>query len=187
MNTIVKFLDVKQKKSPELIADEKKMKKRLSLSKNAPVTEIEINSAKNITWVAIAPWTECTKSCGGGKSYLERICILPVNSKLKCEGERILTKECNMDPCEKTGAYTEELKLLKKTNGTIKFKSPAIKYLPVSRRANRYERCFIKEGDLSIYISSGEMKGTKIPMRVILNNRTITAYSNDVRILILNF
>ena len=50
--------------------------------------------------MAITPWSECSKSCGGGKSYLQRICILPKNSNKTCEGEKVLIKDCNMLPCE---------------------------------------------------------------------------------------
>ena len=55
---------------------------------------------KDLTWVAITPWSECSQKCGGGKSYLQRICILPKSSNKTCKGEKMLSKDCNMMPCE---------------------------------------------------------------------------------------
>lgn len=65
---------------------------------------------KNITWVAITPWSTCSKSCGGGKSYLQRICILPKDSKQQCEGEKVLIKDCNLQPCD--GSEIQEHSIL---------------------------------------------------------------------------
>jgi len=68
------------------------MKKEMNKNKNKKVS--------NMTWVAITPWSECSLKCGGGKSYLQRICILPKNSNSTCKGERVLSKDCNMQPCD---------------------------------------------------------------------------------------
>jgi len=68
------------------------MKKHMNKNKNKKVS--------NMTWVAITPWSECSQKCGGGKSYLQRICILPKNSNSTCTGERVLSKDCNMQPCD---------------------------------------------------------------------------------------
>jgi len=51
--------------------------------------------------------------------------------------------------------------------------------MPVSKRPLRYEKCVIKDGDLALLIIDGNLKGAKIPVRVVLNNRTITIYSSD--------
>jgi len=158
----------------------------------------KIKKAKEPTWIAITPWSECSKLCGGGKSYLQRICIVPKNSNEHCDGERILTKDCNLQPCETNDMIFDS----KQKNNTVIFnnntnsaqpsmvnelsviKSPIVKILPISKKPIRYERCLIKEGDLALYINDGYLKGTKIPVRVILNNSTLTVYSSDVSFII---
>jgi hypothetical protein len=183
MNTIFKLLS-KDKKSSDEIAEENNFKNILSSMRRGinKETLAEIKKNKKVTWVPITTWSECSKPCGGGKSYLQRLCVLPSNSKEKCVGERILSKECNLNPCENTLTETELLKLQERNkNSTLNstLSHPVFKFMPVSRRPLRYERCTIKEGDLAIYIEEGSIKGSKIPVRVILNNRTLTAYSND--------
>ena len=155
----------------------------------------KIKKAKEPTWVAITPWSDCSRKCGGGKSYLQRICIVPKNSDNHCEGERIVTKECNLEPCDNhmnllnskgnSTNFRNETNPIdnlnyKKSNEVNIINTPEIKFMPISKRSLRYERCTMKEGDLAIYINDGYMKGSKIPARVLLNSRTLTVYSSDV-------
>ena len=44
-------------------------------------------------------WSQCTVACGGGKQYLQRMCVPPRNGGLKCDGENILSIDCNTQPC----------------------------------------------------------------------------------------
>jgi hypothetical protein len=183
MNTIFKLL-AKDKKSSDEILEENNFKNILSSMRRGINNETlaEIKKKKKVTWVPITTWSDCSKPCGGGKSYLQRLCVLPSHSKEKCVGERILSKECNLNPCENTVTETELLILQGRNNNSTlnsTINHPVFKFMPVSRRPLRYERCTIKEGDLAIYIEEGSIKGSKIPVRVILNNRTLTAYSND--------
>ena len=155
----------------------------------------KIKKAKEPTWIAITPWSECSRKCGGGKSYLQRICIVPKNSNSHCEGERIVTKECNLNVCEDDAikyinnnsnfTYFRNETNLKSENENKNqiniINTPEIKFMPISKRPLRYERCVMKEGDLAIYINDGYMKGSKIPARVLLNNKTLTVYSSDVK------
>jgi len=131
------------------------------------------NSNKNVTWVPITKWSDCTKSCGGGKSYLKRLCIIPEDVTEKCEGENILERDCNLDPCD---TFNKEIAKYNITKAESIYR---INYMPVSKRPMRYERCIIKEGDLALYIDEGTIKGAKIPVRVIINKNTLTAYAND--------
>lgn len=69
----------------------------------------QFNLTPNKNWVAIKAWSQCSRSCGGGKSILERVCIdFSINnnknnnkdvSTSNCKGEAILTKDCNLHPC----------------------------------------------------------------------------------------
>ncbi|KAL1506610.1 hypothetical protein ABEB36_005939 [Hypothenemus hampei] len=57
--------------------------------------------AINGGWGEWGPWTDCSRSCGGGVSYSERNCDNPVpaNKGRYCLGERRKIKICNTDPC----------------------------------------------------------------------------------------
>ena len=46
-------------------------------------------------WNVIQSWSQCTLKCGGGKSFLQRICVSPKNGGKNCEGESIISKDCN--------------------------------------------------------------------------------------------
>lgn len=152
----------------------------------------KIKKAKEPTWIAITPWSECSKPCGGGKSYLQRICIVPKFSKEHCDGNRIINKECNVHSCneneEKLNSSLIKNKKIKNTNSissnnfieSSAAKKQNIKLNSKGKKLIRYERCFIKEGDLALFINEGYLKGTKIPVRVILNNSTLNVYSSDV-------
>jgi hypothetical protein len=155
-------------------------------------TDITLNNVTQVTWVAMGPWSNCSKPCGGGKSYLQRLCIIPKGRNETCEGERILTRDCNMHPCNDTrdnkldfsrsDNFTVDYNMLPKASPktTLPINSPnKINILPVSRKPYRYEKCIMKEGDLALFIDEGVMKGARIPVRVILNNKTLTVYSND--------
>ena len=128
----------------------------------------------NVTWAPITKWSECTKSCGGGKSYLQRLCIIPQDVTEKCEGENVLERTCNLEPCD---TFIQEM--AKCENNTIPKPGPEINVIPVNKRPYRFEKCKLKEGDLALYIDEGTIKGAKIPVRVILNKHTLTAYAND--------
>jgi len=58
--------------------------------------EFNLKSGKKNTkikdgkWVILKSWSGCTLGCGGGKSYLQRMCVPPENAGKPCEGEPIL-------------------------------------------------------------------------------------------------
>jgi hypothetical protein len=58
---------------------------------------------------------------------------------------------------------------------------PIVKMMKVSRKPLRYEKCILKEGDLALLVTDGNLSGAKIPTRVLLTNETLTVYSSDVK------
>lgn len=50
-------------------------------------------------WVILQDWSQCTQICGGGRQYLQRLCVPPQNGGIPCDGETLLVKECNTNPC----------------------------------------------------------------------------------------
>lgn len=50
-------------------------------------------------WVILQDWSQCSQACGGGKQFLQRMCVPPQNGGNNCEGEPLLVKDCNSQPC----------------------------------------------------------------------------------------
>ncbi|XP_021935392.1 A disintegrin and metalloproteinase with thrombospondin motifs 12-like [Zootermopsis nevadensis] len=66
--------------------------------------------AKNGGWGAWTPWSECSRSCGGGVSFMERDCNNPApeNHGRYCLGERRKYRICNTKPCNPEDATFRE-------------------------------------------------------------------------------
>jgi len=50
-------------------------------------------------WKTLKDFGECTLSCGGGRRYMQRMCVPPKNGGKPCEGPPILQQACNTQPC----------------------------------------------------------------------------------------
>ncbi|XP_038050781.1 sushi, von Willebrand factor type A, EGF and pentraxin domain-containing protein 1-like [Patiria miniata] len=52
-------------------------------------------------WGSWSPFSDCSKSCGGGKQFRSRACDspLPLNGGLNCPGERRQLQQCNTGKC----------------------------------------------------------------------------------------
>jgi hypothetical protein len=103
------------------------------------------------------------------------MCTPPKNGGKSCEGEAILKRSCNTQPCPETTNQT--------ASATLK---PIIKVIPFSNRPQRYTKCVIKEGDLLMsnspkipQLSNNPMisKDLQIPVRAVINNRTLTLFT----------
>ena len=188
MNTIVKLLQKKNSKTSNnnqqtnKITHNYELKSIVNDLKKGISKEnlIRIKNAKEPTWIALSSWSECSKLCGKGKSFLQRICIVPKNSKEHCEGDRIITEDCNLNPCENDENYHKGNK-----GNKGNFTNIENKIFDNIENPQKYEPCKIKEVDLALYLNDGYLKGTKIPVRIILNKNTLTVYSSDVRIIYL--
>jgi hypothetical protein len=66
--------------------------------------------ARNGEWGAWIPWSECSRTCGGGVSFTERDCNdpTPQNHGRYCLGERRKYRVCNTDPCDPEAATFRE-------------------------------------------------------------------------------
>lgn len=128
-------------------------------------------------WVTIQDWTECNLQCGGGESYLQRVCVPPVNGGKACEGEPLLVKKCNTQPCPEDCFLKED--------DMSKLKKPLVKVETFMNRPQRYERCKIQESDLLYFTDIEDMSLQNIQahapqmVRVVMNNRTISIFSSD--------
>lgn len=140
-------------------------------------------------WIVLQEWSTCTKACGGGTQTLQRMCIPPKKGGKPCEGEALVRKECNTEPCN------DMINMVgSSTNNTVKaqIKEPTLHVLPFSDRPQRFEKCVVKEADLLMTEEldskkfqmsfddqmSGQLgQKIQIPVRVVMNLETLTAYS----------
>ena len=138
-------------------------------------------------WIILQQWSQCTLKCGGGKSYLQRMCVPPKEGGKPCNGEAILSKDCNKQPCP--GVHDP------KNKNTVEQKTmkPIVKIMPFSSRPQRYSKCVIKESDMMYTKQMGKKDATnvnvptnkdsvdtiQVPVRVIMNNRTLTIYAGE--------
>jgi len=138
-------------------------------------------------WIVLQNWSQCTLKCGGGKSYLQRMCVPPKNGGKPCDGKAIIEKDCNKQPCPKVGNSQ-----MKNSTNEMLLK-PIVKIMPFSTRPQRYTKCVIKEGDM-LYTKDlsekdqltsnmgdkpADMESVQVPVRVVMNNRTISLFSGE--------
>lgn len=57
-------------------------------------------------WIILQNWTQCSLLCGGGKSYLHRMCIPPKAGGKPCKGNAVLIRECNKQICPTVRNYS---------------------------------------------------------------------------------
>ena len=139
-------------------------------------------------WIVLQEWSQCTLKCGGGKSYLQRMCVPPKEGGKPCVGDAVLSKDCNKQPCP--GAVSAG----GKGNTTEqKINKPIVKIMPFSSKPQRYTKCVIKESDMMYTKQMGKKDSTnvnvpankdsvdtiQVPVRVIMNNRTLTIYAGE--------
>jgi hypothetical protein len=139
-------------------------------------------------WVVLQEWTQCSLKCGGGTSTLQRMCVPPKNGGKNCDGQSVLTRPCNTQPCPSVST-TGQIQ----SNNTFVMK-PIIKVLPFSSRPQRFSKCIIKEADLMltqesdqmtpqdnplIKASSNALPTIQVPVRVVMNNKTFTIFEGE--------
>jgi len=140
-------------------------------------------------WIVLQDWSQCSLKCGGGYSYLQRMCVPPKSGGAPCEGEAVMNKTCNTQPCPNVMGTDP----LKPNNNTF-VQKPIVKIMPFSSRPQRYSKCVIKESDLMytqdmgkkedqsnpfLKSSSKDVQKLQIPTRVVMNNKTVTIFGGE--------
>ena len=98
---------------------------------------LSVNGTDNPTdgyWIMLQDWTQCSLKCGGGISTLHRMCVPPKTGGKACDGNPIMTRPCNSQPCPKVKEIAEN-GINKRDNNTMK---PLVKVMPFSTRPQRY-------------------------------------------------
>ena len=137
-------------------------------------------------WIILQSWSQCSLKCGGGTSTLHRMCIPPKSGGKPCVGEGIVNRPCNKHKCPdifNTNATT--------TN-TTETLEPTVKVMPFSSNPQRYSKCILKESDLMMTEDVSQRKDSRgmqeaqIPVRVVMNNKTLAVFAgfdyNDEKI-----
>lgn len=63
------------------------------------------------SWSSWGPWGSCSRSCGGGVQFAQRLCNNPPprNNGRYCTGKRAVYRSCNVTPCPPSGkSFREE-------------------------------------------------------------------------------
>ena len=136
------------------------------------------NLKKDGYWILLNDWSQCTLHCGGGKSYQQWMCVPPKKGGKNCVGTAIREKNCNEKPCPGVSSISG---LVSTPNNKVV--PPIWKMLPFSNRPQRYIKCQIKEGDILYKDWSRPMVNendpVKIPARLVMNNSTISLYTDE--------
>lgn len=182
MTTIKK--QVLKHQASKFITEEEKLKRQAATMNSAPKGStlgkkgVELKNILDGYWIVLQDWSTCTKLCGVGTQTLQRLCVPPKQGGAPCEGEAIMTKECNIEPCPET-----DNSLIPTSNrGDTLVSSPQMQVLPFSPNPQRYDKCFLKESDLlmtSKFPNGGKSSQVsnkiQIPVRLVMNNETISA------------
>jgi hypothetical protein len=192
----LKKIKIKKQRAQGYIVTDNKINQEtlLDYSKKSSVTKFDDldkftnkpESALDGYWIVIQPWTQCNLKCGGGNSTLQRICRPPLPGGKECIGPEILVRQCNLQPCPDVNRKNKLLR-----NSTL---PPIIKTMPFLSRPQRNFICRIKESDMLYTKDLDEDKirdrvqKIQLPVRVVMNNRTISIFGNeDYESVILSF
>ncbi len=138
------------------------------------IKKLPNSTPKDGYWIMLSDWSQCTLKCGGGLRYQQWMCVPPKKGGRPCKGKAIKTKPCNSQKCPQT--MSNNVLGDKKDQTVLK---PEYKIIPFTSRPQRYIKCQIKESDVlyKTYDSNGDE--TKMPSRIVMNNRTITLYEDE--------
>jgi len=165
--------------------------KTISGMLNPAVAKAKANKAGALIdgyWIVLQTWSQCTLKCGGGKSYLQRMCVPPKEGGKPCNGDAVLNRDCNKQPCPGAVGLGG-----KGDTVTQKVNKPIVKIMPFSARPQRYSKCIIKESDMmytkdmnkedalstNVPVNKDSVQSMQVPVRVIMNNRTLTIFAGE--------
>ena len=142
-------------------------------------------------WLTLQEWSQCSKKCDGGTSSFHRMCIPQKKGGKPCQGNAVLVKPCNRQPCPKVSGTNESLR----NRDNTEILKPIVKIMPFTNTPQRFTLCKIKESDMMIFedgkdpIKQNEalfkgknidaIGGIRIPSRVIMNTKTLTIFAGD--------
>jgi hypothetical protein len=140
-------------------------------------------SPKDGRWIVLNNWTPCTLKCGGGLQYLQLMCIPPKDGGKDCTGDPIRTKPCNTQPCPSVKTMSSILPSASSSNPTSTIEKAIVKVMPISKRPQRYDKCYLKDGDALMVKNDASTSNfenlPKIPIRIVMNNKSISVFQDE--------
>ena len=145
-----------------------------------------LKKAEDGYWIVLQNWTPCTLKCGGGLQYLQLMCAPPKQGGAACKGDAIRTRPCNPQPCPQIHTLKTMMPNANDPNGspTATIEKPIIKVMPISNRPQRYDKCYLKDTDALMV--KNDIKGSssfetlpKIPIRLVMNNKSVAVYQDE--------
>jgi len=108
------------------------------------------------------------------------MCVPPKNGGKQCVGDSVIVKSCNRQKCPSVGNMLRLMNKNEKDDQAEEERKPLVKVAPFSSRPQRYVKCKIREGDAFLTNINPETKEVmKQPIRMLLNNNTLSIYSDD--------
>lgn len=126
-------------------------------------------------WIVLQDWSSCTLKCGGGKQVKQLQCIPPKAGGKPCQGAAIRERPCNTQPCPEPKQLADVVGKEPNPFKADAANAPVVKMMAISHRPQRYDKCHIKDTDAS-YINE---KGMRIPIRLVMNNKVISAFQDE--------
>lgn len=139
---------------------------------------------KDCYMVILQNWTPCTLACGGGKSYLQLMKVEAREGGKDCKTkDTILTRDCNVQSCPQVNQVSNVLEKNRLMENSNFVGNADVKMMTISKRPQRYDKCHLKETDALMEKKDESTKDfqnfPKIPVRLLMNERTVTAYMDD--------
>ncbi len=199
MNLLIKLKLKKQHELGVFVSMDKGSSGSLNPKDNNPTLSDVVNGAPNVAdpenlndpsrqpqdglWIILQNWTPCTLKCGGGLQYLQLLCKPPVRGGKPCQGEAIRTRPCNPQPCPKFDTVNALLPHADSANPTNVVEKPIVKIMQISKRPQRYDKCYLKDSD-ALMVKSDKSTANfdvlpKIPIRLVMNNKSISVYQDE--------
>ena len=151
---------------------------------NKPNNDVKNNTQTDGYWVLLQDWSTCSKKCGSGIQFQQLTCVPPNGNGKPCQGPSERTRPCNTQPCPDFQNREADKFLNPYNSSEGNINKPIIKQMPISTRPLRYDKCHIKEADVIISdadttILPNKPTKDKQPARLIMNDKSISAYSDD--------
>lgn len=106
-------------------------------------SSVLVQNAVDGYWITLQSWSTCSLKCGGGTQSYHRMCVPPKSGGKPCQGEAILIKRCNEQPCPTVKSPQDKSKENEETP------KPIVKVMPFS---SRYQKYTVSISHLYIYI-----------------------------------
>jgi hypothetical protein len=151
-------------------------------------------NANDCKMIILQDWTPCNLACGGGNSFLQLMKVEAKEGGKACKTkDTILKRACNTHACPTQAQITginSELKKLQDLR-TQNNKAIEVKTVRISNRPQRFDKCHLKEtdalmekkDDVSLQALNASvskiLEFPLIPIRLVMNDKTITAYQDD--------